>query len=352
MKRRIETGGDLPEIDALTLGPALIALTESGADSRWRVVPELPEKMTLGLNIREKDPIHVANLAVSFLREGQIQECVGDTMPDGTIRVWAGQHRFWAVELINRYAIQAGLPQRLKLRVRVFDREFSMDQILAVQLAENLHNQMRPEEEAEAIESLWNLYLQVSPEERKSMSDLARRIGRGEAKVRSALLFMTLDEKVRKLVEGDGMFYSLAVQIARLPREKQFGVANKIILYNFDSRGAIVLIEETLGEGKPLQGLFGEQELTAMAKQNHRLAFRNAADRAAKNADGYFRRVLALLRVLDDPARAEVTEPIQDILAGFIASADGFFYHLQAVSPNLASLILWHVRERIETGGT
>jgi len=333
-----------PEIDVSTLGSALLALTRNETDMKWRVVSELPENMILGLNIRERNPSHVALLAASILEEGQIQECVADQF-GGKTRVWAGQHRFWAVESINNMAHEAGLDQRLKLRVRVHDGEFTLDQILAVQLAENLHNQMRPEEEAAAIMSLYKLYLQVSVDQPRSVADLARRIGRGETKVRNALSFMNLDENVRKLVESDGIFYSLAVQIARLPLEKQFRAANRIIIYNLDSSGAARLIEETLGEGKQLPGLFSGQQLEVLAKQNGRLAFRNAADRAARDADGYFRRVLALIKLLDNPTKAEATEPILDILAGFISSGRGFLAELDDACPGLTSQILWHVNE-------
>lgn len=308
-------------------------ILESKAENlvgEWEVTEEYPENMVLGPNLRSRDEEHVPRIAESILSQGQLQECVGDTLSDGRVRVWAGQHRFWAVELINNIAREEDFEPR-KLRVRVYLEEFSSDKIFEVQLSENLHQDMRPEEEAEAIESLWNLYERLF--EKKSRAGLARRIGRGETKVRNALKFCELDTSVKELVSADALLYSIAVELARLPKEKQLAVGMKIVMYNFDRPKALKLVRSMTGEEK--QHLLFPEVQGVLEKLNHRIAFRTAADRAAKDASGYFKRIIRLINLMDDPRRAEVTEPIRNILSGFIESSDDFRQILKEVAPHL-----------------
>lgn len=327
----------MPELEPQLNLDKLLERREKG-NNRWAVVDEFPENMTLGPNLRDINDEHVFRIAESIVELGQMQECVGDTLSDGRIRVWAGQHRFLAVLLINNTLRENGL-EGLHLRVRVYPSEMTPHQVFSVQLAENLHNEMSPEEEAEAIETLWGYYRRLFPDDKASIAGMARLIGRGESKVRNALKFMELDSKVRELVERGGLMYSVAVELARLPQERQLEVAMKIVLYNLERGKAEKIIREVLGEGQ-MPSLFSQQEEEAMKGPNHRLAFRKAADRAARDADGYFKRVWALIRVLEDGDTLKVTNPVRDILAGFIQSGDNFRTLICDKAPELSRVLL------------
>lgn len=314
----------------------------------WRVIKDYPENLDLGANIRERDQKLVEGLAKGIAAQGQLQECTGDTLPDGTYRVVAGQHRYWAVEHIN-YQIDKHNSQnpdnpfeRERLRVRVADHELAPFRMLEIQIVENLHKDMKPEEEADAIDGLYSFYKEVFEEEEISIADFARRIARGETKVRNAIKYMGVDEDVRELVERGKLLYSVATKVARLPEEKQFLAADKIIRYKLSREGVDTFIKSTLGEGH-IPSLFSEmQELEEI---NYRIAFRNAADRAAKDAAGYFIRILSLLDFMDEPERAEMTDTIRDILSEFIIASDEFKTELEKKAPHLLEILKERVIE-------
>ena len=217
------------------------------AEKTWQVLSKLPKDMVLGINIRETDHNFVTQLAESIRSQGQLQDCIGDTRPDGTVRVWAGQHRYRAVSLINEENLSRGEPPVL-LRVRKYYKEFTPDQVLGVQLAENLQNHMTPGDEAGAIRSLWDLYQQVFEGEKISVAGFAKKNWAGEDKVRNALAFSGLNEGVQKMVENGVLLYSVAVNVARLPSEQQLRTAVRIVQYNLEHAEADRLIRGLLGK--------------------------------------------------------------------------------------------------------
>ena len=303
--------------------------------------------MVLGINIRETDHNFVTQLAESIRSQGQLQDCIGDTRPDGTVRVWAGQHRYRAVSLINEENLSRGEPPVL-LRVRKYYKEFTPDQVLGVQLAENLQNHMTPGDEAGAIRSLWDLYQQVFEGEKISVAGFAKKIGRGEDKVRNALAFSGLNEGVQKMVENGVLLYSVAVNVARLPSEQQLRTAVRIVQYNLEHAEADRLIRGLLGEAWELPGLFSGQAAIALDTDNHRIAFKGAADKAAQSAAGYFVRILRLIEILDARERFDMTQTIKDILVSFILSSGRFERLLEEEAPILATEIGIMVRATIE----
>ncbi|MCH7730205.1 ParB N-terminal domain-containing protein [Patescibacteria group bacterium] len=314
----------------------------------WRVIEEYPESMDLGANIRERSEALVKELALSISNHDQMQECTGDVLSDGTYRVVAGQHRYWAVEYINEQIDEHNRKQpessigRRKLRVRVADREFTPYEMLDLQITENLHKDMRPEEEADAIDGLYLFYKEVFDEEEISVADFARRIVKGETKVRNAIKFMGVDEKVRELVERDALLYSVATKITRLPKDKQLQVAAKIIKYNFSGKRVDTFIKNTLGEGQ-IPSLF--TEMREFEEANYRIAFRSTADRVAKDAAGYFKRLLVLLEVVDEIERVTMTDTIRDILSDFIFASDEFKTELEKEAPHLWKILKERVIE-------
>lgn len=328
-------------------------ILEKGPESNegWIVVLEDPSDMVLGLNIRERDDDFVTELAKNILSQGQIQECTGDTLSDGRIRVWAGQHRFWAIERINGWIDEynKGNPDkkmdRFKLRVRVRQREMTETEILQVQIAENLHKDMEPEEEAEAINSVFTFYLGVIGED-ASVADFARRVGLGEAKVGNAIKYIGLEQNVKELVERDALLYSVATKISRVPVEKQFVVAMQVILHDLSRQSADALIRQTLGEEEVLS-IFKEYQKVELERESYRLVFRRRADRAARDAAGYFKRVTRLLDLVDDPTRVTMTDTIRDILSSLIESAYRFQIEIEEEAPQLYDSINRRVLQMI-----
>jgi hypothetical protein len=325
------------------LGVTLIeeTLVRKGPEKNddWIVIEGYPENMILGLNIRERDDTFVEELAKSIVSQGQLQECVGDTLQDGAVRVWAGQHRYWAVELLNESIKQYNeespgeQEERYKLRVRIRQREMTDTEVLEVQITENMHKDMRPEEEAAAIKSVFDFYKKVVGDE-ATVADFSRRVGLGESKVGNAIKYTGTDERVRELVESDSLLYSVATEVSRLPKDKQFEVAMKIILYNFSREGARTFIRNTLEEDER-PSLFQGEMVEAFEKDNYRLAFRTAADRAAKDAAGYFRRVIMLMERVEDTEKITMTDTIRDILSEFVYSASYFRLQLEKEAPHL-----------------
>jgi len=299
--------------------------------------------MVLGLNVRPKNKLFIVELARSLAQSGQMQECIGDTLPDGTIRVWAGQHRFEGASLLNEGDPEFDIaPTPFKLRVRAYKDMFSPEKVLEIQLAENLHNYMRPEDEAEGIRKLWETYKQVFADEKKrpSMADLARRIGRSAEKVRAALAFSGIDEDVKSLVERDALAYGVGVELARLPINQQLGVAAKIISLNLPRTKALDLISAMLGEDKGFtKGLFSAEQELLIAQNERRIAMRSAADRAAQDAAGYMARILHLIRILEKRQANDVTPAIYDILGRFVASARRFEIEIEGAAPEIGIVV-------------
>lgn len=64
--------------------------TEANHETRngFIVVEKYPEEMILGPNIRKRNDEFVEALAENILTNGQIQECSGEILNDGTVRVW------------------------------------------------------------------------------------------------------------------------------------------------------------------------------------------------------------------------------------------------------------------------
>lgn len=338
----------------------LMAFDEEGAiklggelenENNWTIVHGFPSEMELGLNIRERDDEFIKELAHSMLAQGQRQECTGDVLAGGKVRVWAGQHRYLAIGLLNKWIDDHNKlypdEQRTvrKLRVRAFYREMTDDEVLKVQIAENLHKNMKPEEEAEAISTVYNFYSSVVGEG-SSFADFSRKTGFGPDKVRNSVRYEGVDERVKYLVENNALIFSIATNLARVPYEKQLPLAQKIIEFKYSRKAAESLIRSALGEGEEIT-LFGEEEWFRVVEENYRIAFRSNADKAARDAAGYFERLLRLLDVLDEPERVTLTRTIRDILASFIVSSADFQLRLGGKAPHLLQLLEDRARQMI-----
>lgn len=254
------------EIETLDIAAIIRQRLES--EYSWQVIEEDPDLLVLGPNMRGISQEKVEELVKSIALMGQVQECSGDTLEDGRIRVIAGQHRYWAVKLLNELIEKHNSEnpvenpedeiKRVKLRVRIADRQLSPYKMLDLQIAENLHEDLKPEEEAERIAELFEFY-QVVEGEKATVADFCRRVSRGETKVRNALKFVDLDKRVKKLVEEEAILYWIATRLSKIPEKTQFEVAMKIILYNLEGEQVETFIRSILGEeGTP--SLFSEAE--------------------------------------------------------------------------------------------
>ena len=346
----IKAGTEIERLDI-----AVIIRQRLESEYIWRVIEEYPDNLVLGPNMREISQEKVEELAKSIALTGQVQECNGDTLSDGRIRVIAGQHRYWAVTLLNELIEKYNNdnPQnklkRIRLRVRVADEELSAYKMLELQITENLHEDLRPEEEAEKIAELFSFYRTVVGEE-ASVADFCRRVSRGETKVRNALKFVDLDKRVKKLVEEEAILYWIATRLSKVPEKRQFEVAMKIIFYNLEGEQVETFIRSILGE-EDTPSLFSEAMRERLDGINHRLAFRTAADRAAKDASGYFRRVLRILDLVEAPERTSMTDTIRDILSQFVLSADEFRDDLEIEAPHLWAILKARVGELLHKAG-
>lgn len=153
---------------------------------------------------------------------------------------------------------------------------------------------MSAPELAYAIEKVYVVWTEILGEA-PSMAELARRIDRGYDQVRNALRFVSLDEHVRTLVEGGALLYSVETKLASLPTEKQFSIANHIVLHNLNPETTAKLIRKTTTEGTPYPGMFSGEEYREWQKAGFKLAFGGAVNRAAQAEAGYFEHVLLLL---------------------------------------------------------
>lgn len=311
------------------------------SDVVWEVGTFDPNNVVFYPNIRAFNRNHVINLARSMDQTGQIQDCTADVVYDEQsdrwlIRILAGQHRALAVRFANEVRKHEGR-EPMALRVRYANRTLEPAEILSIQISENLQNPMTPAEEAEAINLLWNEFKAVFGET-ASVSQLAREIGRGRGKVSDALKFMALNPYVIDLVKAGHLFYSLGVSISVLPPEQQFQAAVRIMNYDLDREGAENYIKQLLN-GESFGGLFGDEELAEMKNRDHVIAFRTAADKSAKQAAGYFERILYLVGKMENPQAAEMTETIADILVSLIYSASEFQHELQRYNYNMAQVL-------------
>lgn len=334
------TAGDMrPEVPLLTDADFEIPGRESsvgeGIANEWEVILVDPELTTAGPNIRETNWEHVKQLARSILQEGQLQECVGEVLADGAIRIWAGQHRRLAMIMLNRWRStksKLGIP----IRVRVYGRAFTPDQIFAIQLAENLHNQMTPAEEAKAIGDLWQVYVGLYGEEDATVAELARRIGRGSDKVGDALRFCRLVPEIQTMVHDGVLVYSHAIELSRVPHEQQLPLAVKIITHHLDLVGIREWIRFYVGAGVHVDQapLLSVQMVTELVEQGDVISFRKAAGEMGMAAALYFQRVLYLIRMLDDPTKVHMTRTVQGILCDLIDAADSFREMLSQYAPD------------------
>lgn len=314
-----------------------------------RFVPEVrsmhvdPDTVVLHPNIREYNADHVIDIAVSMAIDGQIQECIADTVLQNgapTIRIIAGLHRTVAMKLLNGELMRYGYEPR-PLRVMVYGRELSPFEIFELQRAENKHAAMKPIETARALLLQWREYQSLM--EKATVAGFSRTIGVGAGRIFDAIVFSTLEPHVIELVRRGSLFYSTGVDIARrIEHDKQWEIAEQIIRLKYTPTRARVFIDDILNPD-PFHGytksLFGDDVLFDIEEADKRLSLRTTADGQAKQALGYFRRIRHLMELMPEGERLALTSDVRDILAGLIVAAHEFEEILNQEDPTLAKSV-------------
>jgi hypothetical protein len=324
----VEREGGIPRLTSGDLGVQTVDeafVLHSAEPERWSVVEVYPEETIAGTNIRETNWEHARSLARSIFEQGQLQECVGETMENGTIRVWAGQHRRLAVLMLNDWLAEKGFSRRF-LRVRVSPGRMSNDEVFAIQIAENLQHPMTSAEKAEAIGDLARYYADLYGQGDASTARFARMIGRKPDEVYDALRFISLDPRVRQLVHNGLLLYTSGVIISRLPMEKHLRMAVRVTELNLDREGLESHVRKELGSDLDPQLLITGKMAEDLDVQEYRLTLRDVYARNANDAAAFFERILYLRRVLSDQCEVNLTmtRTVAITMASLITSAERF----------------------------
>lgn len=140
----------------------------------------------------------------------------------------AGERRYRALNQLTEHACSVCSKEYGKqgcfsrhfpqgLEARVCDNIPPMEAVYR-QASENTHNSLRPEEEAPYFDRMFRVARMRDAH--MSLAEFARRVGKGEDKVRDALRFCSLPEAVQEMVVKRAIPYGMAVEIARLAEEK------------------------------------------------------------------------------------------------------------------------------------
>lgn len=314
--------------------------TENSEKIRWEWKEVYPEEVVLAENIRPIDSLVVEDLAMSIAEVGQLQPCLGDIIEiDGeiTIRLIAGQHRYYAISLL----CEKGLPRPIIMRVA--DRTLSPEEILSVQMSENLQNKMTPEQDAVAIHSFWIDAKRIYGENSLTIKDLARRLGRSPRKISDAIKYVEgLSPKVQQMVHAGVLPYSTALLLERLGRSdtddfhsEQVRTAIFLISQKYTTEQAKKYLERKSKEAEFSGPLFGDELWKELKKNGHRIAIRDSASREGRMAVGWFQRMLKSVSILDDPSKAEFSEAIQTSVEELGISLEDFFKNLDQMNVQL-----------------
>lgn len=176
---------------------------------------------------------------------------------------------------------------------------------LRLQLSENNHQQVPPEEQADAYHRLWQLLTEIVDDRSITITEYARMVGRTPQTVRNALRYAGMVEVFKDMVDAGFLQYGHVLQLHRL---KQAGLEqNQLRAYAGMAAvgmGAIedgltvsdfrAVIDERLRElENNQQTLFGARK--EVDKQNRRVAAKKWVN-LARAADDYFVQLIDLLQ--------------------------------------------------------
>lgn len=307
----------------------------------WKLFEVKTEDLLLAENIRPIDPFAVEDLANSISEIGQLQPCIGDvveTESGNLVRVIAGQHRYYAVKQL----IEAG--EDVLLLIRVTNRQLSEEQVLSIQMAENLQNKMKAEEDAKIIHSYWLRCRQLYGDENVSIAFLSRKLGRSSQKISEAIKFVEgLSPKIQELVQKGVLHYSTAVLLAKMDKASK----NKSDYDSEQVRTAVFLISQGYNKEEAKrylnkkskevynEPLFSGDVWKELKKNGYRMAIKDQSSKEGRTASGWFVRMIKTVSLLDDPTKAEFSEAIEKAVGELDISMDDFKNNLQALGVKL-----------------
>lgn len=172
---------------------------------------------------------------------------------------------------------------------------------LEIQLAENTHRRVPPHEEADAVERLFRF---EQTHQKATLRAFAKRVGWSEHKIRSALKFCSLPQKVQELVRDGYLSYGMSVTITRLARvgvtEEQLfewaltAITHRLSQAELQARVDHYLLEQEQGQTS-LLSIFDSEQGRESTRAAHRRVVAANVLRAHIENQGYLARVLSLL---------------------------------------------------------
>jgi hypothetical protein len=337
-ERNGKTNGGIPHVPKTRLPAGLkLDLRQEEIEDPNRHTETIlvdPELTRAGKNIRKTDSEHIKALAESINEKGQLQDCIGIYEDDGTVRIWAGRHRRLAVIALNRARKKKGWEPR-PLHVKVYKKGLSKEEIFALQVAENLHKEMTPTEEAESIVSLCSFYRHELGNIEAKVTEVARKIGRNPDKVRRALKFSRLNYRVVKMVEAGIFTYTEGLDLSRISEgEAQLSVAEWAITRNVRKGDLTRLVDNKLQSDREAIPLWDKETEAKLLEDGNRFSLRRAFGKAAIEHSGYFEAIIKLMNLFPDRERT-FSDGVRDLMGKYILSALRFLEMVKQSDPEL-----------------
>ncbi|MDD5693133.1 MAG: ParB N-terminal domain-containing protein [Patescibacteria group bacterium] len=182
----------------------------------------------------------IRELAESIRANGQINEALINHR-QGRYELIAGERRLRAIRYLNKQT--RNKKRKRTLSCKMFESLTTSD-AFQLQVAENVHENVPPEQEAEALYGLWQIKMGTPELEEMSMRSFCKLVGKSETKVRGAFRFIQdlhplIQKEVRrqgagsKREKGTGrggrISYTTAIEIARLKDQGEQLFALQII---------------------------------------------------------------------------------------------------------------------------
>lgn len=316
--------------------------------TRWEHIYVPIELVTPVDNIRPIDEEVVEEIASSIPVTGQLQACIADTSEYG-IRLLAGRHRYEAIRLLNDSGYD------VDILIKVANRELSAEEILSIQMSENLHNKMTSAQEATIIHSFWNKMIEVYGRENITLTMIAAKMGRSPRKISDAVKYVeNISPLVQEMVDSGKLSYSSALLLAGLNTSEdgwgeQSRAAVQIVSRNLNSKEAKKYVDSLKQESNFSGPLFDKEIWDSIKKNGHIISIKTDADRAGRNAAGWFVRMLGVIDIIDDPEKVEISKGIIKAVSELGMSLDEFIESVSKYNPKNKAMIESQLRKLTNT---
>lgn len=207
----------------------------------------------------------IRDLAESIRANGQINEALVNKIGTKLLLI-AGERRLRAI----RYLHTTDSSHLLKCKVFV---GLTASECFQLQIAENIHENVPPAQEAEALYGLWQIKIGSTDLSLMTMKEFCHLVGKGESKVRDALRFIeNLHPIIQRAVQEQeasqeksrkALTYSAAVEIARLrDLDEQLLVYGRCLVANAKSEAQVKLFSKPFMDRQRGQTEFFELQLS------------------------------------------------------------------------------------------